>query len=485
MACGVAWPLARAASARLISASSASGTSQSGSRLGAGLRPSRTIVGRNASASATADLGGDPPRAAGDHDHVAGPQRRRAWAVEPGRHRRDRRPAVARQADLRRPAPEHLFQDRRGGLVGRPERGVEVDRLARDLGPLVPGRLGQPGQPAARRVNRRGQAPQPERPVEPRDGHERRAAVLRRPAQARRGRAHEPEGVLERRVRVARRRGQHDQPVEPRRRAQSRQLGGRDHPWPMAHPLQPARQRRGQVGAVVEDPELSPRPDHDRLAPTLVERHARDDQPLDRQGTGRPRRGDRWDLLTLDLGHLRRFERSWTRPRGQELDDLAEGPERAQVLGLDHRRLGQSLLQGREDLDPLDRVDPQVGVELHARLEHLRRVSRLLRHHLQEHLLDPSGGQGQGRGAHRGLGRVRRRDRRSGRPLAQELGDLPQGPERAQVLGLDHRRLGQPFLQGREDLDPLDRVDPQVGVELHVRLEHLRRVSRLLRHHLQ
>ena len=73
---------------------------------------------------------------------------------------------------------------------------------------------------------------------------------------------------------------------------------------------------------------------------------------------------------------------------GQEIDDLAEGAEGAEVLGLDRRSVGEPVLQCREDLHPLDRVDPQVGVELHLQLEHLHRIPGLLRHHLQEHRRD-------------------------------------------------------------------------------------------------
>ena len=47
------------------------------------------------------------------------------------------------------------------------------------------------------------------------------------------------------------------------------------------------------------------------------------------------------------------------------------------------------------------------------------------------------------------------------------------------------RHLGEPLLEGREDLDPLDRVDPQVGVEPHVELEHLGRIPGLLGDRLQ
>ena len=53
--------------------------------------------------------------------------------------------------------------------------------------------------------------------------------------------------------------------------------------------------------------------------------------------------------------------------------------------------------------------------------------------------------------------------------------------ERAELLGLERGQPGKPVLQGGEDFDALDRVDPEVGVELHVEIEHLGGVSRLLR----
>ena len=87
-------------------------------------------------------------------------------------------------------------------------------------------------------------------------------------------------------------------------------------------------------------------------------------------------------------------------------------------------------------------------------------------------------------GWNRGAG-PRRRGFLTRRLLTEKVGDLAQGPQRRQMFGLDRRGLWQPVLQRREDLHPLDRVDPQVVVELHVQLEHLHRVSRLLRHDLQ
>ena len=53
------------------------------------------------------------------------------------------------------------------------------------------------------------------------------------------------------------------------------------------------------------------------------------------------------------------------------------------MFGLDGGGMGQSVLDGREDLHALDRVDAQVAVELHLQLEHVERVSRFLGDHLR------------------------------------------------------------------------------------------------------
>src|SRR5437763_924418 len=50
------------------------------------------------------------------------------------------------------------------------------------------------------------------------------------------------------------------------------------------------------------------------------------------------------------------------------------------------------------------------------------------------------------------------------------------------MLGLDRWRLRQPVLHGREDLDSLDRINTQVCVKLHVKLEHVDRVTCLVGH---
>ena len=67
-----------------------------------------------------------------------------------------------------------------------------------------------------------------------------------------------------------------------------------------------------------------------------------------------------------------------------------------------------------------------------------------------------------------------------GMTLADELDDRPQGAERAELIGLDRGQPGEPVLQRGQDLDALDRVDSEIGVELHVEIEHPGRVAGLL-----
>src|SRR5439155_2987700 len=66
--------------------------------------------------------------------------------------------------------------------------------------------------------------------------------------------------------------------------------------------------------------------------------------------------------------------------------------------------------------------------------------------------------------------------------LTQQGDDVAQGPEGPDPFGTRGRESREPILERREDLDPLDRVDAQVGVELHVQLEHLDLLPRLLGH---
>ena len=118
------------------------------------------------------------------------------------------------------------------------------------------------------------------------------------------------------------------------------------------------------------------------------------------------------------------------------------------MLGADGGRARQALLQGAQDLDALDRVDPEVGVEAHAGLEHRRGVAGLLRDHFQQHALGFNPARG------RRLGRRSRRRHRGWRGLLGARGD-PLGRRLGRQLGRRHsdgHRDGSRRQRGGRDL---------------------------------
>ena len=167
-------------------------------------------------------------------------------------------------------------------------------------------------------------------------------------------------------------------------------------------------------------------------------------------------------------------------PRGEEIDDVGERLEDAEVLGLDDGGVGELFLKRGEDLDAFDRVDTEVGVEPHRGLEHLGGIAGLLRHDRREHAWFLHGGSAAPPAGGPGLLRGNRRPRQP--PRREEFDDLAERLEDAEVLGLDDGGVGELFLERGEDLDAFDRVDAEVGVEPHRGLEHLGGIPGLLRH---
>jgi hypothetical protein len=78
-------------------------------------------------------------------------------------------------------------------------------------------------------------------------------------------------------------------------------------------------------------------------------------------------------------GCSRRDRDSVSRIRFAEvLHDLAECPHARHATRVDGWERGLAVANGREDLDALDRVDPQVTLEVLRQLDHLDRVAGLL-----------------------------------------------------------------------------------------------------------
>src|SRR5207237_310714 len=110
------------------------------------------------------------------------------------------------------------------------------------------------------------------------------------------------------------------------------------------------------------------------------------------EGEGRGTFGRR---LRRGFGHtLTSFRDTRRRSPGQEHCDLAQSLERAKLLRSDWQGFGDPLLDPGEDLDSLDRIDPEVRVQPHVEVEHLDGIPRLLGDHFEDDgtpRVEPSG----------------------------------------------------------------------------------------------
>ncbi len=68
------------------------------------------------------------------------------------------------------------------------------------------------------------------------------------------------------------------------------------------------------------------------------------------------------------------------------LDDLAERAQRGHLGGLDGRQAGDALLHRRQDLDALDGVDAEAGLQLHIESEDVDGVTGLLGDDLEQQI---------------------------------------------------------------------------------------------------
>ena len=151
-------------------------------------------------------------------------------------------------------------------------------------------------------------------------------------------------------------------------------------------------------------------------------------------------------------------------------------------------RGGQVFLQGAENLDPLDRVDAELGFEILVHAEHVGGVTGALGDDVEQLRLHcraihrRSGSHcDRDRGNEDGAccGRRRGADRRRQGERGIEDGVEAAGLGELLHAGL-HRfggRGGQVLLQGAEDFHALDGVDAEFGFEILVQAEHVGRVT--------
>ena len=94
---------------------------------------------------------------------------------------------------------------------------------------------------------------------------------------------------------------------------------------------------------------------------------------------------DRFNLRRVRCGDFNRRRGGLRRGLGdfrafaQQIDHLAQRPNRADLLRRDFWRAGQFFLQGGQNFDALNRVNAQVRIQAHIQFEHVRRVAGLFR----------------------------------------------------------------------------------------------------------
>src|SRR5271166_7066280 len=159
------------------------------------------------------------------------------------------------------------------------------------------------------------------------------------------GSADQAKRVLHKGRLLARGRGQDDQPRDVLTRFRRIRFFRSDQPDVMSPPDQPLADRIGQRRAVADQPDLTPRRDCRRLSPVRCrERNRAGHQTLERargsdsgqgletlDGSERELGSRLWlhqDASALDL----RFTLWQARLMTEEVDDLAESPQRAEVL---------------------------------------------------------------------------------------------------------------------------------------------------------
>ncbi len=169
----------------------------------------------------------------------------------------------------------------------------------------------------------------------------------------------------------------------------------------------------------------------------------------------------------------------------QEGNDIAESAEAEHLGRINLAQTGHLIFQGAEDLDTLDRVDAEVGLDLHFWLEQLRGIPCFLRHDAQRHPFQVQTCRLLHRPVEAHPGDSPQGRRAGGNPSAEEGDDIAEGAEAEHLGRIDLAQTGHLIFQGAEDLDTLDRVDAEVGLDLHFWLEQLRGIPCFLRHDAQ
>ncbi len=165
------------------------------------------------------------------------------------------------------------------------------------------------------------------------------------------------------------------------------------------------------------------------------------------------------------------------------VDNLAEGLQLGHLTSVDFGEGGLALAHGRENLDALDGVDAEVGLEVHLHAEHVCGVASLFSDDVQHQLGEVDGGASLVSPSF-----WSRRDE-AGRSLlgrqacGHRIDDVAEGAQTAHLAGVDLGKLRRLLADRRQNLDALDGVDAEVGFEVHLEGQHVFGVAGLLGDH--
>ncbi len=110
----------------------------------------------------------------------------------------------------------------------------------------------------------------------------------------------------------------------------------------------------------------------------------------------------------------------------QEGDDFPESAQGSELFGPCRRSLGKSVVDRREDLNSLDGVDAEIGVEPHVQLEHVGWIACFVRDDLQQ---EPRSTSRSGLREQSPADRLAAMSWPSGRGLADEVDNGPESTE--------------------------------------------------------
>jgi hypothetical protein len=149
--------------------------------------------------------------------------------------------------------------------------------------------------------------------------------------------------------------------------------------------------------------------------------------------------------------------------RFELLEDFFESAQGTKAGAIDSRELGEGPLNGSKDFDTLNRVNSQITLEIHGKLNHGSGIASKLSNNLEKNLGYGRVRDGRGRGGRGGNGRGCFR----GAGAQKFFAHFGKCSQTSQSRAIDRRQLGEASLNGRQDFHALDGIDAEIALHVH------------------